>query len=372
MAPSSCAASTPTDPPLTRPTRNPSLPVAAGVVPAGLLWLCACAAPDRAAAPSPAVFPPAPAVEVAPAAPPRPLPRLSLPDGFGPEVLRPDPALGDEVVARVGESALRRSHAFGRLLTADPRLALSAVDLLVFDVLVAGHAEQFGIRVDPDAVRREAAQEAEDLRAQVRAELGEGLPFEDYVWRTFGMTLPDWLRTAEVRVAQRRYHGAVIRYLALREERVTVRYIVHQDPQVLAELQRKVTEGADFATLALRHSQDSLRRDGGLLPPFGRGFPHPVAEVAFGLQPGQMSPVTARDTQNGPRHFLVYCLDRRPGREVPYAEVREEIEQDLQRKPLGPIEINAYTLRWRGALDAPPPDVPPDVKETHDKGGSDR
>lgn len=287
---------------------------------------------------------------------------------FGPEVLLPDPALGDEVVASVGGSTLRRSHAFARLLTADPRTALNAVDVLVFDVLVAGHAREFQIRVDPAKVRERAGKEEAQVRAQVKAELGEGLQFEDYVWRTFGMKIEDWRRTGELRVAQRLYHGYVIRYLALREERVTVRYIVHQDQGVLEGLAQRVKEGADFATLALRHSEDTLRRDGGLLPPFGRGFPHPAAEIAFTLQPGQLSPVVTRDTQNGPRHFLVYCLERRSGRDVKFADVQAEVDAELLNKPLSPIETNAYALRWRAAMERK--DAPP--QEKHDTSPSGR
>lgn len=288
---------------------------------------------------------------------------------FGPELLLPDPGRGDDEVARVGGQVLRRSHAFARLLSADPRLALSAVDLLVFDVLVAGHAREAGIRVEPARVHALAEQEEATLREQVAAELGAGLSFDDYVWRTFGMTIGDWRQTVQLRVAQRLYHGYVIRYLAMREERVTVRYIVHKDPAVLRDLAERVRDGADFGTLALRHSEDALRRDGGLLPPFGAGFPHPVAEVALALRPGDLSAVFQRDTQNGTRHYLVYCLDRTPGRAVAFADVRDEIDADLQQRPLTPIETNAYTLRWRGALEQP---ATPVGEERHDKAASDR
>jgi parvulin-like peptidyl-prolyl isomerase len=158
----------------------------------------------------------------------------------------------------------------------------------------------------------------------------------------------------------------VIRYLALREERVTVRYIVHQDKALLESLAAKVKEGADFATLALRHSEDQGRRDGGLLPPFGRGFPHPVADIAFTLQPGQLSGVETRNTHNGPRQFLVYCLARQPGRDVKFADVSKEIDAELEKKPLSRIETDAYTLRWRSALEQKAP------QEKHDTSPSGR
>ena len=42
-------------------------------------------------------------------------------------------------------------------------------------------------------------------------------------------------------------------------------------------------------------------------------------------------------------------MARLPGRDVTFAEVRDEIDRDLGLKPLSPIETNAYTLRWRCA-----------------------
>lgn len=277
---------------------------------------------------------------------PRPLQDL------GPEILLPDPDAGDAEVARVGDLVLRQSHAFARLLSADPKLALSAVDLLVFDVLVAQHARQFDIHVAAERVRELAAAEERVLREQVAAELGASFAFEDYVWRIFGMRLPEWQRTAELRIAQRLYQGYVIRYLAAREDRVVVRYLVHKDRAVVEEAHRKVRDGADFATLAMRHSEDALRRDGGLLPAFGQGFPHPVAAVALQLRPGELSTVFSQQVGEGERWFLVYCLERLPSRDAPFATMREQIDRELEQRPLTPIETNAYTLRWRSSAEA--------------------
>ncbi len=281
---------------------------------------------------------------------------------YGPEILLPDPGTTDAEVARIGALVLRRSQAFARLLAADPKLALSAVDLLVFDVLVAEHSRQFGIAVSPERVRELAQQDENVLRDQVRRELGEQVAFDDYVWRIFGMRLVDWQRNNELRTAQRLYQGYVIRYLALREDRVEVRYIAHKDRAVLEDAASKVRQGADFATLALRLSEDALRRDGGLLPPFGSGFPHPVADAALQLEPGQLSPVFEKEVAGTRRCYLVYCLRKLAGRDVPFAEVRAAIDRELQQRPLSPIETNAYTLRWRSAAEVKTDDKPPSVR----------
>jgi parvulin-like peptidyl-prolyl isomerase len=149
----------------------------------------------------------------------------------------------------------------------------------------------------------------------------------------------------------------VIRYLALREDRAQVRFLVHKDKKVAQEVVDKVRAGADFATLALRWSEDSTRRDGGLLPAFGRGLQHPVVGVAFTLKKGQVSDPFEAPFGEGQRWFVVYCLEQLPGRALPFAEVSAEIDKDLVENPLSQLEISAYTLRWR--TQRPDPKSPP-------------
>lgn len=293
---------------------------------------------------------PVPRVAAAPDAAPAPVVATKLPQpagaaGFDASILLPDPGQPDAEVARVGDLVLRESHGFRSMLAADPKIALSAIDLMVFDALVSRHAAEFGIAVDPVAVRAQAAREETEFEQQVRTELGPNVTLADYVWRIQGMRIEEWRRIAELRAARRAYHGLVIRYLALREDRAQVRCIAHRDKSLLEGLAQQVREGADFATLAARHAEDGVR-DGGLLPTFDRAFPHPAARVAFDLQPGQLALTSAGEGEDQ-RHFLVYCLQRIAGRPVPFAEVRAEIEADLAARPLAAFETNAYTLRWR-------------------------
>jgi len=289
---------------------------------------------------------PAPRVAIAEVPPP--------PPGLGPEVLLPSPDAVDREVARIGDVVLRQSHAYARLLSAHPKLALSAVDLLVFDVLVARHAQQFDIRLDAARVEALAAAEEQQIRQQVLTELGPDLDFATYVARLFGMRVADWQHTLRLRTAQRLYQGYVLRYLALREDRVQVRFLVQKDEKVAEDVAEKVRAGADFGTMALRWSEDPSRRDGGLLPAFGRGFEHPVAKVAFDLQKGEVSAPFRARWGDEPRWFVVFCVDRMPGRELPFAAVHAEIDRDLEQRPLSNMEITTYTLRWRSEAEAPP------------------
>jgi hypothetical protein len=58
------------------------------------------------------------------------------------------------------------------------------------------------------------------------------------------------------------------------------------------------------------------------------------------------------------RWFTVYCLDKLPGRDVPFADVAAEIDRDLAKTPLSQLEFNTYALHWRGELESKPPAAP--------------
>jgi hypothetical protein len=322
---------------------------AAGAAGCGSAPKASAAASAAATARPAASLPSAPAPRLLPVKPPTADP------GLGPEILLPQANAGDAVLAEVGDVAIRQSHAFARLLTANPKVALSAVDLLVFDVLVARHAQEHGIRVPLARVDELAKAEEAALREQVAEELGGQMDFAGYLWRAFGLDEADWRAALRLRCAQRLYQGYVLRYLALREDRAQVRFLAHADPGYCREVADKVRAGADFATLASKHSEDPSRRDGGLLPPFARGFQHPVAKVAFELQRGEVSAPFEASWGEGKRWFVVYCLDRTPGRDVPFALVADEIDAGLATTPISPLEASAYTLRWRGQLESAPP-----------------
>lgn len=268
----------------------------------------------------------------------------------GPELLLPGPA-DDAVVATVGPHTLRKSHVFDRLATSNPRLATDVIDLLVLDLLVAGHAQEHGIRVDGARVERLVDREVELIAEGVRGQF-DGVDLETYVRANFAMGLADFRELVRLRLAQRFYHDTVVRFMALREDRVRVRYIVNRDAELMARIARKVEEGADFGSLALQHSEDESRRENGLLPPFGPGFEHPIAAAAFSLEAGGVSPVFMVDGRSGPRHYLVYCLERLPGRpDAAYDDVAEEIATSLRDSACSDFETRAYILRHSDRLD---------------------
>ncbi len=95
--------------------------------------------------------------------------------------------------------------------------------------------------------------------------------------------------------------------------------------QILAEAR----QGADFAELAKRRSEDATAARGGDLGYFARGrMVAPFADAAFALQPGELSDIVT--TPYG-LHIL-RVEDRRPAQLAPEDEAREQILAYLRQQ----------------------------------------
>jgi len=275
-----------------------------------------------------------------------------LPRGIDPEILLPSSDTTDDVVATVGDLSIHKRHVYEHLLKTEPAAPRRLIDVIVLDAQVAHAARRWGITLDSETVERKAAEQEKQLRTEVQRQLGVKVTLGHYLERQFGMgeeEYSQWLRTKIIRELYRQY---VLRFAALREERVEVRYIVNSDPDILRDVADRVRQGASFATLAIRHTEDANRMDGGLLPPFGRGFDHPVAEVAFGLSPGELSDVFVREVQGSKRYYLVYCLRRIPSRDVEFSAVRDELTRDIENRPLAGMEFRAASMSLKAALES--------------------
>jgi peptidyl-prolyl cis-trans isomerase C len=89
---------------------------------------------------------------------------------------------------------------------------------------------------------------------------------------------------------------------------------------------KQARAGADFAKLAMEHSQDGSAAQGGDLNFFTRQQMVPAfSEAAFALKPGQISDVVT--TQFG--YHIIKVTDRKPARTIPYEEASAQIKQFL-------------------------------------------
>lgn len=266
---------------------------------------------------------------------------------LGVGILLPAADSTDSEVARVGDVVFRKRDVYDRLVSTHLVLSDNLIQQLEIDALIATQAREHGIAIDPAAVDREVDEEIGRLRAQVDRELGTRMSFDVYLRRQSGLDEAGYRQWLRLNLARKSYRDYVIRYLAVLEDRVEVRFVVHADAALLEDVAKRVREGADFATLAVRHSEDETRREGGLLPPFARGYRHPVAEVASDLQPGELSRVFAATVDGVERHYLVYCVRRIAGRALPFAAVREELDREISDRALTQAEVRAAYDRLR-------------------------
>ena len=321
------------------------------IVVAGLLG--GCAGPERRDPPSPNVG----TVEAAMTGQPaksRPAEEVGSDEvpWIDPEALLPDQDSEDDVVARVGDVAIHKRHLYEYLSLNEPAAPRQILDVITLDAQVARAARAWGVQLDEAEVAEMATEQESSLREEVLRQLAGRVSFGGYLRRQFGMGEAEysrWLRTKIVRELYRQY---VLRFAAMREDRVAVRYIVNSDPTVLEEVSRRVAQGASFATLAIRHTEDENRMDGGSLPPFGAGFDHPVAEVALELAPGELSEIFLRESQGSARYYLVYCLRRIEGRDVAFVDVAEELRRAIDEQPLSPTEFRAASMSLQAAMES--------------------
>ncbi|MEZ5962747.1 MAG: peptidylprolyl isomerase [Planctomycetota bacterium] len=272
-------------------------------------------------------------------------------DELGPAILRPSPAAVDAELARVGDRAVWKRHAYDRLLETNPQQARELVDSLVLDLLIADLAEAYGVVVSAGDVDKKLLEEEAQLRERIATEFQGQMDYDRYLLQQFGMDGAEYARWRRLTLARTLYRQYVIRYHAMRGDRVQVRYIVTSDRGVLEEVRKQVKEGASFSRLALRHSEDESRKDGGLLPPFGPGLEHPIADVALGLAAGELSEVVEREVDGQKRCYLVSCLRRLPADKRSFAEVRAEIDEDIKARPLSRFDFHSFYFATRGAAE---------------------
>lgn len=96
----------------------------------------------------------------------------------------------------------------------------------------------------------------------------------------------------------------------------------------IQEIQIKLAQGADFGVTALENSDCPSRANGGDLGYFTyQQVIAPVAEVAFFLQPGQISQIV----QSSMGYHLVKAIDRKPPSRIAFKDMRDKIERTIRR-----------------------------------------
>jgi peptidyl-prolyl cis-trans isomerase C len=111
----------------------------------------------------------------------------------------------------------------------------------------------------------------------------------------------------------------------------------------IEEIQHKLQEGEDFATLAKTFSQGPSGAKGGDLGYFRRGeMVKPFEETAFALKPGELSdPV---ETRFG--YHLIKLIDRKPETTIAYEDIKDRIEHYLKQDKVQ-REVSLYITKLK-------------------------
>lgn len=108
------------------------------------------------------------------------------------------------------------------------------------------------------------------------------------------------------------------------EERLKVR-------RKLEEIYQQIQAGEDFGELAKKYSEAKSAPQGGELPLFSRGvYPKEFEEVAFSLEPGQISMI--QDFKDG--FYILRCLEKIPPRDLTLEQASPHILTKLQQTQL--------------------------------------
>jgi peptidyl-prolyl cis-trans isomerase C len=99
----------------------------------------------------------------------------------------------------------------------------------------------------------------------------------------------------------------------------------------IEEIQQKVQNGEDFATLAKTYSEGPSGPKGGDLGSFGRGqMVKPFEDAAFSLKPNETSDIV--ETKFG--YHLIKVVDKQPAKKIAYADAKDRINNRLKNQKL--------------------------------------
>ncbi len=90
------------------------------------------------------------------------------------------------------------------------------------------------------------------------------------------------------------------------------------------EIQKKLADGADFATMAKTYSQDSFATDGGNVGTIGKDvLNEKLTDIAFNLEPRKVSEVI----DDGADWRLLYVDAKQEGKTPPLSEVMDQVDK---------------------------------------------
>ncbi|MAE75719.1 MAG: hypothetical protein CMJ85_02485 [Planctomycetes bacterium] len=255
--------------------------------------------------------------------------------GFGSLFSRDD---GDSVLASVSSVRVRKHHVFDRLLEIDPQRARELTELLVLDARVKVVAEKLDVQVPDSDLRLAVKREWARVERVFRQRSGGASTIDAWIERNYAMSRDAFLARVELLAWRRLLRSFTVRYQMRRRGGVAVQLFTAASAKAGLQYRGRIVEGADFATLARKHSVDRSAAVGGRLPLLPNGFDHPGVTLADEVAVGSLSQVRAI----GERWGFVRVMDRRVPDTRPFAEAADEIRRELQRRPVESAELAVF------------------------------
>lgn len=195
---------------------------------------------------------------------------------------------------------------------------------------------QFKQRFETPAAFEEALKSMNLTENIIREELLKNSAIDQLVQERFGKVVD--VSDAEAKAFYNERHE-----LFEQPERVHARHIlVSVKPDASAEekkaakkkiddLKARIKKGEDFATLAGAQSDCPSKERGGDLGYFARGqMVKPFEDVAFSLQPGEVSDVVETDFG----YHLIQVIEKKPQETIPFDDVHAKISEHLQKQKM--------------------------------------
>lgn len=133
------------------------------------------------------------------------------------------------------------------------------------------------------------------------------------------------------------------RHILMKVEKSADEKTKAQARKKLAEIQKKIMSGEDFAEMAKQHSQGPSNVKGGDLGYFGKGqMVKPFEEVAFKLAAGEISDIV--ETRFG--YHLIKVVDRKAPKKAVYADQKQKIMGQLKNQRIQK-EVNTFITKLR-------------------------
>lgn len=276
----------------------------------------------------------------------------NLGQGIGPQALSrsiqgiPD----DGVLAHVDGAPVAARDLIGLLFLTSPDTIFGALEQAIRRRLVAAESERLAISV-PEAKHTRFVEAL--LKKQIddfHLALGPELDFEKYLDERYGMAMDSYRAILSDVALENLLFERVVRFAGRQNARAQFRLYVSSELEKAKAARQKLDEGANFAALAKKESEDrESAKQGGLYPPVPVHIPNVVVDAVKDLEIGKYSAI-GTETRLGKTIYWIARLEARlPADTRLYTEQSADIEADLDQAPVHEFEMRLWDQEIRAS-----------------------